>query len=101
MNGRSADPQALAADVGIGGTVGDENDVMDLVLPVLLVMIFVAVPGGLPWLAHRSRRSGAGGYTLMGSFDEMWHPIAVEARFEIQIQNEKPAPAPLPGDPLL
>lgn len=74
------------------------NDVVGL---VIVVTIVVAVLGGLPWLAHRSRRSGSGGYTLMGPFDEMWHPAALEARIEIEIQDEQPAPAPLPGDPLL
>jgi hypothetical protein len=35
----------------------------------------------------------------MGPFDEIWHPAAQRARTEIQIQDERAAPAPFPGDP--
>ncbi|WP_460864857.1 hypothetical protein [Rhodococcus aerolatus] len=69
----------------------------DTVGLVVLVGSVLLVLGGLPWLARRGR--GGGGYTIMGPFDEMWHPAAVEARLEVLAQDERPAPAPSPGDP--
>lgn len=53
---------------------------------------------GLPWLASRVRRRGVGG-SVLGPFDEIWHPAAHRARIEIEQQQEQPAPAPAPGDP--
>jgi len=38
---------------------------------------------------------------LMGPFEEMWHPAAVRARIEIQVQDERAAPTPSPGDRLI
>jgi hypothetical protein len=57
--------------------------------------------GGLVWLARRVRSRGTGGgYSIMGVFDEMWHPAALEARVVIQRHDERQAPAPLPGGPV-
>jgi hypothetical protein len=68
---------------------------------IVLTLAAVAGPlGGLVWLARRVRRCGAaGGYSIMGAFDEMWHPAAIEARVELQRHDERQAPAPLPGAP--
>jgi hypothetical protein len=49
-------------------------------------------------VARRSRgRAGAG--AVAGPFEEIWHPAAHRARVEIQIQDERIAPDPQPGDP--
>jgi len=61
---------------------------------------FAMILGGLAWMASRVRRRGGGG-SLMGPFDEIWHPAALQARIEIQVQDERPAPSPLPGDRLV
>ncbi|MEO7126776.1 MAG: hypothetical protein ABI382_13215 [Nakamurella sp.] len=68
---------------------------------VLVVVIFGLTLSGLPWLSSRVRRRGiSGGYSIMGPFEEIWHPIALVAHVEIQAQDERRAPAPLPGNPL-
>lgn len=66
---------------------------------LVILAVFGLVLGGLPWLASRTRRRGAG-ESLMGPFDEIWHPSAHRARLEIQVQEERPAPMPSPGDRL-
>lgn len=72
----------------------------DAAATLLTVVTFALVLGGLVGLALRVRRRGAaGGYSIMGVFDEMWHPAALEARVEIQRHDERQAPAPLPGGP--
>ncbi|MBW0117448.1 hypothetical protein I4J48_19610 [Pseudonocardia sp. KRD-169] len=72
---------------------------------VAVVLALVAVGGpvaGLRLLARRVRRHGAaGGYSLMGPFDELWHPAAVAARLEVQVQDERQEPLPSPGDRLV
>jgi len=73
---------------------------MDEVLPlVMVVAVFGMILGGLAWLAAHVRRRG-GGDSLMGPFEEIWHPAARRARIEIQVLDERAAPAPSPGDPL-
>lgn len=37
----------------------------------------------------------------MGPFEELWHPAAVRARVETQVQEELAAPTPTPGDRLI
>lgn len=60
----------------------------------------VLILGGLVWIARRIRRRGVGaGYSLMGAFDEMWHPAALDARVEIQRHDERQAPDPSAGGP--
>lgn len=72
---------------------------------VAVVLALAAVGGpvaGLAWLARRVRSRGtSGGYSLMGPFDELWHPAAVAARVEVQVQEERQEPSPAPGDRLL
>lgn len=70
----------------------------DALAVLLTVATFGVALGGLVWLAARVRSRGAsGGYSLMGPFDEMWNPAALDARIEIQRHDERQAPAPLPG----
>ncbi len=72
----------------------------DALAVLLTAATVVVVLGGLVGLALRVRRRGAaGGYSIMGVFDEMWHPAALDARIEIQVRDERQAPAPLPGAP--
>jgi len=37
----------------------------------------------------------------MQPFDEIWHPTAYRARIEAEVQQERPATSPLPGDRLI
>lgn len=67
-------------------------------LVVLTVLLFGAVLGGLWWVARRSR-GRAGAVAVTGPFEEIWHPAAHRARVQIQIQDERIAPDPQPGDP--
>ena len=45
----------------------------------------------------RSRQVGS---SVAGPFDEIWHPAAHRARFEIEVQDERRIAIPSPGDPL-
>ena len=66
-------------------------------------MLFVSlavVAGFLTLLARaagRARRRGISG-SMMGPFDQMWHPAAAESSLEIQIENERKKPLPSPDD---
>ncbi|SBT50394.1 hypothetical protein [Micromonospora auratinigra] len=61
---------------------------------VLLVLGgLAAVLGLLARLAARVRRRGVGG-TVMGPFDEIWHPAAHRFRAEIQVHEERLVPLP-------
>ena len=71
----------------------------DVLALVMDLAAFGVTLGGLAWLATRVRRRGLGD-SLMGPFDEIWHPAADRARIEIRVQDERPVPAPLPGDQL-
>lgn len=74
---------------------------MNGLLSLMVILAgFAMILGGLAWMASRVRRRG-GGDSLMGPFDEIWHPAALQARIEIQVQDERPAPSPLPGDRLV
>ena len=73
-----------------------------LLAALVLAAVFGGVPAVLALLARRVRRRGAaGGYSLMGPFDEVWHPAALDARLDVVAQEERPAPAPSPGDRLV
>jgi hypothetical protein len=66
---------------------------------LMTVAVFGMILGGLPWLASRVRRRGVGA-GLLGPFEEIWgYPAAYRARFEIEVQQERQAPTPSPGDP--
>ncbi len=53
---------------------------------------------GLRALSRRMRHRPRGG-SVMGPFDEIWHPAAHDARVEVHEQDERPAPAPSPDEP--
>jgi hypothetical protein len=73
---------------------------MDALWALVVLAMFGAVLGGLVWVAVRVRRS-AGGGAVMGPFEEIWHPAAHRARVETHTQEERPEPAPSPGDRLI
>lgn len=54
---------------------------------------FAAVLACLWLIARRARRRGIPG-SMLGVFDEMWHPAAIESRIEIHVQAERRAPIP-------
>jgi hypothetical protein len=62
-----------------------------------VAVLFGVVLVGLPRLAARARRGGTGG-SVLGPFEEIWHPAAHRARVEVEVQQER-TDAPLPGDP--
>lgn len=73
---------------------------MSALWAVLLVSaVFLPTLVGLPFLAARVRRSGAGG-GLLGPFEEMWHPAAVRSRLEVEVAEYRPAEGLAPGDRL-
>lgn len=47
-----------------------------------------------------SLKPGSGSGGVLSVFDEIFHPAASDARQIQQVENELPAPAPTPGDPL-
>jgi hypothetical protein len=72
---------------------------MSALWAILLVSaVFLPTVVGLPLLAARVRRSGAGAGPL-GPFEEMWHPAAVRSRLEVESAEFRPAEGPAPGDP--
>lgn len=68
------------------------------VLVAAVIVIFLGVLGGLWALAARVRRTGVG-TGMLGPFDEMWHPVAVDSRIEIETAEYRPVEAPASGDP--
>jgi hypothetical protein len=51
----------------------------------------------LAWAAARARRRGISG-SMMGIFDQLWHPAAAESHLEIHIESERKKPLPSPDD---
>lgn len=71
---------------------------MEDFLPLVVILAaFGLVMGGLAWIASRARRRGVGG-SVLGAVDEIFHPAAYQPRIEIQVQAERKAPMPSPGD---
>jgi hypothetical protein len=67
------------------------------VLAVIVSLLVVGgVVAGLPLLAARARRRG-GGASLLGPFEEMWHPAARRAHLEVEVAEERRVPTPSPG----
>lgn len=62
------------------------------------VLLFGLVLGGLWWTARRAKGRALSG-AVSGPFEEIWHPAAHRARVEIQVQDERVVPKPLPGEP--
>lgn len=71
----------------------------DLLSALAVLGFFAAVLAPLAWIRNRARTRGTGD-GVMGVFEEMWHPAAARALRETRHQEERPAPAPLPGDRL-
>ena len=70
----------------------------ELIAAVMVVAVPVAIAGGFAAAATRARRRGTSG-GLLGVFEQMWDPAAHRQGQEIIAQDERTAPAPLPGDP--
>ncbi|WP_234359167.1 hypothetical protein [Plantactinospora sp. BC1] len=71
---------------------------MEQIVPfVALAGALAVVLGGLRWLAARTRRRGVG-RAVLGPLDEVYNPAAHRSQIEIQVQAERQAPAPIPGD---
>ena len=71
----------------------------ELVGAVVTLGIFAVVLGPLVRIRARVRKRGLGD-GMLGVFEQMWHPAAARAQRETRHQEERPAPAPLPGDRL-
>jgi hypothetical protein len=67
-------------------------------LAILMVANLAATVGGFLWLGRRLRRRGHGG-EIMAPFDDIFHPAAHLARFEIHAHAQRKVPTPAPGDP--
>ena len=66
--------------------------------PVLEILGVGAYLGGFARLAILARRRGSG-HSLMAPFEDIWDPGAHRTHIEIQVQEDRNAPAPAPGDP--
>lgn len=56
----------------------------------------------LSWMRRRAGGKGRGALgALLKGTDEMWHPTALRAREDLDVQHEFVTPAPSPGDRLL
>lgn len=74
---------------------------MDVLLGFLLVAgVGAVIMWGLLRLARRARRRGITG-AMVSAIDEIYHPIAYDSHLEVQVQIERKAPPPSPGDPPL
>jgi hypothetical protein len=72
--------------------------VQELIAALAGIGVPVAILVGFAVVATRARRRGTGG-GLLGVFEQMWDPAAHRMGQETVAQEERPAPAPLPGDP--
>ena len=63
-----------------------------------IVAVFAVALVGIAWLGRRAARNGVGG-SVLGIFDEIYHPAAHEPHIEIHEQAERKQPSPAPGDP--
>lgn len=70
-------------------------------LPYVVFAAGLAVVMWLMWgFARFANRRGIGG-NLMGIADDLYHPAAKEQQEEHRAAEERVAPSPSPGDPLL
>ena len=74
--------------------VGPIDGIWMLFTSLVLVAGFLAL---LAWSAARARRRGISG-SMLGPFEEMWHPTAAESHLQMQVQNERKKPLPSPDD---
>jgi hypothetical protein len=70
----------------------------DVLVIVAVLAVFAAVMGCLVWLTRRQRGRRIGS-SVAGPFEEIWHPAAHRARIDIEVQDERKAETPAPGDP--
>nr|WP_202806578.1 hypothetical protein [Kribbella catacumbae] len=59
--------------------------------------LVVGFLGLLAWASARSRRRGIGA-SMMGPFEEMYHPAAAQSHVELRLQTERKKPLPSPED---
>jgi hypothetical protein len=68
---------------------------------IWILFVSLAVVGGflatLAWAAARARRRGISG-SMMGPFDQMFHPAAAESHLELQLEAERKKPLPSPDE---
>jgi hypothetical protein len=74
--------------------VGTIGGIWILFVSMALVAGFLVL---LALAAARARRRGISG-SMMGPFEEMWHPAAAETHLELQVQTERKKPLPSPED---
>jgi len=63
-----------------------------------LLGVLIGVPIAYLWLGRRARRRRIGG-SVMAPFEELWDPVAHNTHIDVQVQAERTAPAPAPGEP--
>ena len=73
---------------------------MDFLGPLAAVASLPLSLAAFAWFAVRARHRGSG-HSLMAPFEDMWDPCSHRTHIEIQVQDERRAQAPLPGDPPL
>lgn len=65
--------------------------------PLLVVSCIGAVLAGVHRIAMRARRRGISG-SVLGLFDELFHPAAHRSQIEVAEQKERRAPQGSPDD---
>lgn len=66
--------------------------------PIITVAVFALTVGSFPWIAYRVRTRGIGG-GILSPFQDIWDPTVHREQADFQVQLEREAPAPAPGDP--
>jgi len=74
--------------------VGEIDGIWILFVSLAVVAGFLALLAGA---AARARRRGISG-SMMGPFDQLWHPAAAESHLELQVEAERKKPLPSPDD---
>ena len=78
--------------------------VLSEIVTIAVIAAVVILLAGV-WVADKRRAKRQGGKTaisgIVGTFDEAFHPEAARATEIREIQQELPAEAPAPGDPLV
>lgn len=72
--------------------------VSDVGQMLLVIGIFVMTVGGIAYLGVRAKRTGISGAPAMDLLDDLYHPAGRRVQIEIQVQNERKAETPTPGD---
>jgi hypothetical protein len=69
-----------------------------LALVLEMLAVLVVGPAGLWALGARARRRGLR-LSAMAPVEEIYNPVAYTTNIQINVQAERRAPAPAPGDP--